>query len=282
MDKRPNVMIIGGDCRFSYMQKILEEKNYGAQRIYPGEYRADDFSRADIFILPVPVSRDNININAPLSGEAFYFGDFLRLVPEGSFVAGGLWRDEMKERLECRGVKVFDYYTDETLAEKNAVPTAEGVVEILINALPVTVDGLKCAVTGYGRCGSRICKSLKALGADVTAAARSGEALEKAERDGMRTCRLSDFVKEKAYYGAVINTVPAKIIGRDIMEKLNRDCLIVETASAPYGVDFDAAENLGMTVIKAGSLPGKTSPLTAGKIILDSVLEHYGSDSYGN
>ncbi|MBR5236239.1 MAG: hypothetical protein IKW06_02545 [Clostridia bacterium] len=42
------------------------------------------------------------------------------------------------------------------------------------------------------------------------------------------------------------------------------------------GVDIDVAKNLGIKVIHALSLPGKVAPLTAGKIICDTVLNIVG------
>lgn len=282
MIDKPNFMIIGGDCRFSYIKKALNEKGFDAVRIYPGEYRADDFDKADIFILPVPVSRDNVNINAPLADESFYFGDFVRLLPEGCSVAGGLFTDDQTEKLKSKGIKVFDYYKDDDLTRKNAVPTAEGVIGILIDTLPVTVDSLKCAVTGYGKCGSVLCKKLTSLGADVIAVARSEQNLSDAEKDGIKTCRLSDFGKIADRFDAVINTIPARIIDENIISKLKKDCTIIEIASAPFGVDFDCAARYGINTVKAGSLPGKTSPKTAGAIICDTVLKFFGSDYNAN
>ena len=282
MSDKHNFMIIGGDCRFSYIKKVLNEKGFDAVRIYPGEYRADDFDKADIFILPVPVSRDNVNINAPLADETFCFGDFIRLLPENCIVAGGLWCDDQREKLESKGVKVFDYYKDEDLAKKNAVPTAEGDIGILIDTLPVTIDSLKCAVTGYGKCGSVLCKKLKALGADITAAARSEQNLKTAEKDGIQTCPVSDFGKIADRFDVIINTVPARIIDENIISKLKKDCTIIEIASAPFGVDFDCAARYGINTVKAGSLPGKTSPQTAGAIICDTVLKFFGSDNDGD
>ena len=282
MKKKPDFMIIGGDCRFSYIKTILENQGYSAKRIYPGEYRADDFNNIDIFILPVPVSRDNININTPLAGENFYFGDFLRLVPENCIVAGGLFKAEQIQKLKDKNVTVYDYYKNDSLARKNAVPTAEGVIGILINALPVTIDGLRCAVTGYGKCASVLAQKLKALGADVTAVARSDKNLSDAEKDGMNICRLSDFPNICHEFSAIVNTVPSRIIDSNILSKIKKDCVIIEIASAPFGIDFDCAAEKGINTIKAGSLPGRISPKTAGEIISDTVLSYYWSDSNGN
>lgn len=277
-----NIMIIGGDSRFSYMKPILEGKGYSVKRIYPGEYRADDFTNCTLFILPVPVSRDNMNISTPLAGENFYFGDFIRLLPEKCTVAGGLWKSEWLERLEEKNITVIDYYQNNELAVKNAIPTAEGVMGILINTLPVTIDSLSCAITGYGRCGKELAKKLRLMGADVTVAARSEESLNEANKNGLKTCRISEFHSVCSNFKAIINTVPSRIIGKDIISALRSDCVIIEIASSPFGTDFDCAAEYGINVIKAGSLPGRTAPETAGQIICDTVLKLYRGDNYGS
>lgn len=276
-----NVMIIGGDCRFSYMKKILENSGFNVKRIYPGEYRADDFSSCSLFILPVPVTRDNININTPLAGETFYFGDFIRLLPDGVTVAGGIILPEWEQKLKDKNIKVFDYYKDETLTLKNAIPTAEGVIAILVNSLPQTIDGLNCAITGYGRCAKELSKKLRYLGADITVAARSDKNLKEAAADGMKVCKLSDFHNNCSVTDVIINTVPARIIDESIISNLKSTAMIIEIASAPFGTDFNCAERYNINVIKAGSLPGRTAPQTAGKIICDTVLQFYRGDNNG-
>lgn len=282
MKDKPKFMIIGGDCRFSYLDKQLKAKGFDSQRIYPGDYKADDFANKDIFVLPVPVSRDSVNINTPLSDELFYTGDFLRLIPEGCVVAGGLFTEEFEQKLKNKNVTVFDYYKSDGLTIMNAVPTAEGVIGLLINSLPVTINNLKCAVTGYGRCGSVICRKLKALGADVTCVARSEKNLTEALNDGIKICRVNDFSRICQDFDAIINTVPALVINSDVIKNLRKECIVIEIASAPFGVDFDCAKNHGINIIKAGSLPGRTSPETAGKIICETILSFCGGDDYGN
>ncbi len=279
MQNKPTFMIIGGDCRFSYIRTFLESKGYAVRQIYPGDYKADNFRETDIFILPVPVTRDNININTPLAGEYFYIGDFLRLIPENSLVAGGLFSDELKEKILKKNVKIFDYYTDEELAEANAIPTAEGVIGILINAVPMTINCLACAVTGYGKCGKATAKALKSLGAEVTVFARREESIKEAEDDGMKAeffCKMPSLAKD---FSCIINTVPARVIDNEIITNLSKDCLLIEIASAPFGINFDSAKEHGINTIKAGSLPGRISPKTAGEIICRTILSYIGSDN---
>ena len=55
------------------------------------------------------------------------------------------------------------------------------------------------------------------------------------------------------------------------LEDLRRDCLILDLASRPGGVDLSAAGALGLTVIWALSLPGKVAPVTAGAAIKTTI-----------
>ena len=52
---------------------------------------------------------------------------------------------------------------------------------------------------------------------------------------------------------------------------LKPDCLVLDLASKPGGVDLEAARRLGRTVIWALSLPGKVAPVTAGAAIKNTI-----------
>ena len=47
---------------------------------------------------------------------------------------------------------------------------------------------------------------------------------------------------------------------------------LLDLASLPGGVDFDAARSLGVKTVHALSLPGKTAPRTAGEDIADTII----------
>ena len=73
-------------------------------------------------------------------------------------------------------------------------------------------------------------------------------------------------------YDIIFNTIPAMVLESGLLKKVKSDSLIIDLASKPGGVDFDAAKEAGVKVIWALSLPGKTAPITAGKIIKDTIL----------
>ena len=58
---------------------------------------------------------------------------------------------------------------------------------------------------------------------------------------------------------------------RPALEQISKDCLLIDLASMPGGIDFDAANDLHLDVIHALSLPGKTAPKAAAAMIRNTV-----------
>jgi dipicolinate synthase subunit A len=58
---------------------------------------------------------------------------------------------------------------------------------------------------------------------------------------------------------------------KEVLDSLRRDVIIIDLASSPGGVDYEEGKNQGLNIIKALSLPGKLSPVTAGKAIKKSI-----------
>ena len=69
------------------------------------------------------------------------------------------------------------------------------------------------------------------------------------------------------------------VFNKELLPKLKKDCLIIDLASAPGGVDFNEAKKLGLKVIWALSLPGKCSPKSAA-LIIGNAVENYLNNTY--
>jgi len=74
-------------------------------------------------------------------------------------------------------------------------------------------------------------------------------------------------LNDKTNFEIIFNTIPAVVLERAYLQRLNSDTLIVDLASTPGGTDFIAAKELGISAIHALSLPGKVAPKTAGEIL---------------
>ena len=153
----------------------------------------------------------------------------------------------------------------------NALPTAEGAIQLAMEHLPITIHGARVLVTGFGRVGRLTAQRFAALGAKVCVAARKYEQLAWAQAMGFGAQELSHLAGWLCGYDLVVNTVPAPVLGETELKDLWPDCLIIDLASKPGGVDRKAADRLGRQVIWALSLPGKVAPVTAGGAIRSTI-----------
>ena len=238
---------------------------------------AEAIDGCDAVILPLPSTKDGVFVSTPLAGEnVLTLSAVYSYMTENKvkLLCGGKIPSVFSEKCRKNGIKVFDYYESEAFSIANAVPTAEGAIEIAMKELPITLNGGAALVIGYGRIGKVLSKLLCSLGADVTVSARNTADLAWIEANGYRafeTGRLSALF-EKTRFDMIFNTVPYKVLGKNELEAIPRGTLIVDLASKPGGVDTDAAEKLTHNIIWALSLPGKVAPVTSGHIIADTIL----------
>lgn len=234
-------------------------------------------SGSAMVVLPLPCTNDGIRVNCP-SGSDISLADVFGLLTPSQIAAGGRLGQNIHVLAAAAGVKLHDYYEREELAVSNSVPAAEGAVAIAMAELPITLHGSRALIYGYGRMGKVLAKTLVALGADVTVAARKREDFAWIEINGCHPHNINEppiCIRPDV----VFNTVPAQVLGREALSVLERGTLIIELASKPGGIDMKAAEELGHRVIWALSLPGRVAPVTAGQIIagcLISILREEG------
>lgn len=275
--KENTFLILGGDERSLYLGEYLEKQKHSVCYYAFSDTNCfsalnDAVSEAKYIILPLPFTKDRLTLNAPLTDERVEIKDILTLLKKEHIVFGGQLPESFKEALREKNIAFHDYFLLDELAIYNAVPTAEGVVEILIKNLPITIHSMKCAVLGFGRVGKVLADTLKSLGAEVTVFARKEKDLADAFTKLCKTASFKDLREKEFYFDALINTVPEKVLGYDEMKNLNQECLFIEIASSPFGIDFQIAKEFAFDVIKANSLPGKVAPKTAGEIIGRSIL----------
>lgn len=154
----------------------------------------------------------------------------------------------------------------------NAIPTSEGAIMLAMEEMPTTIYDSKVLITGYGRISKVMVKALKGLGADVCITARKFSDLEWAKIYGCDCVHINEITSRLSEFDIVFNTVPVVIFDEKKLPLLKKSCLVIDLASKPGGIDFDSASRLGVKVIWALSLPGKVAPVTAGKIIADTII----------
>lgn len=268
------IYVVGGDLRQIKLAALLAEEGYNVSAAILSEEHFDvkNLRDADVIILPIPVSRDNAYVNAPLSKQRVEVSEVLDAVSPDCFVLGACISQEIEKMLTDRKLRYEDYYKREELIIKNAIPTAEGAIEIALSEMPITLFKSRALVTGYGRVGKVMAEKLRALGAEVTVSARKYSDFAWIEEAGMNAVHTSDLVLCADKFDLIVNTIPAVVLTEEVLKRVRKEALIIDLASKPGGVDFNTAKGLGKNVIWALSLPGKCAPVTSGEIIKEAVL----------
>ncbi len=277
-----NIWVVGGDLRQAKLAQLLAEDGHTVhiyalgepQEQIPGltaEPSLRQTGLADCVVLPLTISDENGLLNAPLSPSSHPLIPILDCLSPRQFVCGGRVNQPILDLAEERGLTIHDYFAREELAVANAVPTAEGAVQLAMEHLPITIHGSKVLVIGFGRVGRLTAQRFQALGARVSIAARKYDQLAWAQAIGFGAEHLAQLKGWLCGYDLIVNTVPVQVLGQEELEDLKPDCLILDLASKPGGVDLAAAGGLGLTVIWALGLPGKVAPVTAGAAIKSTI-----------
>ena len=220
--------VVGHDARQQAAAHVLRRAGYGVTA-------ADNAAAADYILLPMSQGRVSDEVARALQGAG-----------QGTLILAG--RPGMPVRMAAReaGLPLIDYFLRPELECLNAVPTAEGCLELLLR--------------------------LRELGGRVTVAARSPEQRANARCAGCRAAPLTALPTLLPGFDAVINTIPAPVLPRALLQQLPGGALIIDLASLPGGTDFAAAEELGLHAEHALALPGRCAPQTAGALIAQTVL----------
>ncbi len=283
MKEKKKISIIGGDLRQIKMAEQLVEKGYDVKifgftgvKFNENILNADNIKEAvknvDVIITPLPCSQDDETINAFFYNKKIYFNDLFKEISKNQLLVGGRVSEKISNLAKVYNTYIIDYFAREELNILNAIPTAEGAVQIAMEELPITLHNSKCLVLGFGRIGKVLSKILYGIGARVSVGVRKYEDLAWVKAynyKGIHTNNLKYITRE---YDLIFNTVPCKIIDKQVLENLKKDCLIIDLASKPGGVDYAIAKEMGIKVIWALSLPGKVAPVTAGNIIIETIF----------
>ena len=137
--------------------------------------------------------------------------------------------------------------------------------------LPFTLHGARVLVVGFGRVGKLTAHRMGCLGARMTVAAGDYGDLAWAAAYGWEGLRTETLACELGAFDLIINTVPALLLDESRLRWVNPEALLLDLASAPGGIDRTAAEKLGLRLMQAPGLPGRTAPVTAAAAIRDAV-----------
>ena len=274
-----DICIYGGDRRMLFAARRLQRAGLPVYAVgfekaaLPKGVRAISLTGPfhGVLLTGTPLTKDGETVFAPFADRPLPLRELTGLTDGGTalFTAAPGVHARL---LQANGAALTDLLADEALLRKNAALTAEALLGLLIAETPKALAGLRVAVLGYGRIGSALTKLLLAVGAAPTVFARRAESRLAAEANGADACPITALEAKVSAFDTLVNTVPARVVGTGALRALRRDCVLLEAASSPFGIDPAAAKEMGLRLISAGGLPGKYAPQSAGEAIADAVL----------
>lgn len=287
MDKNtPAVSVVGGDARQTEVARLFVEA--GADVRAAGVPGAEALAGATLCT----------SLDAALEGAALAVAPVQGEGPDGLIYSAAsaapplrLTRSNLSAMAPCAclgigignprlqalcaeaGVRLLAYRERDEFAILNAIPSAEGAIAVAMHRLDRTLHGSEAVVLGFGRTGAVLCRALSGLGARVTAVARRPEHLARAVAEGYQPCAFERLRTVLPRADVIFNTVPVRVLDRDLLSEVRAGCPILDLASAPGGADFGTAAELGVDAMLLPGLPGKVAPRSAGRYVFDVVLD---------
>ncbi|MGH3691664.1 MAG: dipicolinate synthase subunit DpsA [Microbacterium sp.] len=219
---------------------------------------------AQYVLFPVPSLGADGSLFAPASPNLIVPDEQLLgvLAPEAHVILGTA--DERLSATATRmGIGLHEYERDRELMLLRAPAIVEGAIGLAIEHTDVTIHAAHVAVVGHGMIGSLLARGLHALGARVHVAARNPAQRAEARVAGAFALPTHELPGLAPDLAMIFSTVPASVVGREVLERLRRGSLVVDLAAPPGGIDLEIARALGHRAVWARGL-GRRAPITVG------------------
>lgn len=276
--------VIGGDLRIIELVKILAKENnivytYGLEKaeqlknldnVIICEKLTQVVKEAEVVIGPIPFSSNGKEINTPFSDVSISIRELMHTLNAKILIAGTI-SPEVYDMANDEYIEIIDIMKREELSVLNTVSTAEGAIEIAISNTNKILHGSKVLILGFGRIGKVLARKMAGLSVKVTCAARKDEDLAWIKAYGHNATNINTLGENLSDYDIIMNTVPHLILTKERMEYVSEECLLIDLASNPGGIDKKAAKDRNLKLIWALALPGKVAPVTTAEFIKDTI-----------
>lgn len=215
-------------------------------------------------LLPIPGMAPDGALFAPAAPKPIVLGTpDLRRMAKGAYLILGAADHGLRAAADRAGVGLREYEDDRELMLRRGPAIVEGAVGRIIELTEITIHDAAVGVVGQGTIGSLLTRTLALLGARVLVAARSPVQRAAAEAVGASAIPLDRLPERSPRLDMLLSTVPAPVVGEEVLRRLPPGSLVMDLAAPPGGVDLDRAARLGHVTCWARGL-GDRAPVTVG------------------
>ena len=241
------ILIISNDERMKFLAEYLANSfdvvNYNPEN---SEIDSNILHKVRYFIMPFGGVHEGNQIH-----------EIVKNLPDECIILTPMKHDILNDVNQ----KVEVIFSHNEIAIYNSIPTAEGVIYHIIKNTNITIHNANILVFGAGRCGQTIAKSLKSLGAFVTISETDESSVARMYESGIATFDSEEH--NLGNFDVIVNTVPSQVLTKENLIHVDKDCYIIDIATKPGGVDFEACTELGINAQLVPALPSMIAPKTA-------------------
>ena len=276
--------IIGGDLRtIKLVEMLAKDENeiyiYGLEKAEELKNKSNVITcdtikkaveDAEIVIGPIPFSSNGNTINSPFGDKEITIREMMHVINAKVLIAGGI-TPEVYDLANDEYIEIVDIMKREELAVLNTIATAEGTIQIAIENTNKILHGSEVLILGFGRTGKVLARKLAGLAVKVTCAARKDEDLAWIQAYGHKATNINALGENLSEFDIIINTVPHMILTEEKLGYVKQECLLIDLASNPGGIDKKAVKDKNLKFAWALSLPGKVAPTTSAEFIKETI-----------
>lgn len=239
---------------FPWPESSIESVRYASSA-------ADALTGAHVALFPIPgmtmdgaiFATEKIIPNETLLGN----------MASGAHILLGAAHPDLRRCASELGIVIHEYEHDQELMLLRAPAIVEAALQVIIENTDITIHRSRICVAGQGNIGSLLGRTLVALGAYVTVAARNPVQRAYARTLGADSISINELKKQADSFDIIVSTIPAPVINSDVIDSLTDGTLLVDLAAPPGSIDLEHARKRGLKAVWARAL-GRRAPITVG------------------
>lgn len=189
-------------------------------------------------------------------------------LPNDIMIFAGNSLKQYIEQLKEKNIIFNNIMEDEIFTVKNANLTCEGVLSLMIEKSKKSLFENKVLILGGGRIAKGMAVLLGRIGIDFAMVSFNPIKYPDYFIYSKKCYFKYSFVKDLHNYDIIINTIPAQILDDDVINKIAKDTIFIETASVDC---MDRTKATHFNFIPAPALPKKYTCETAGKFLFEMI-----------
>lgn len=246
--------------------------DYLISKNYPAELVSNfNFNEYKYIVGATPFSKNSEYINCEFY-SSFPISTFLSLVKSGQTVFGGNLPSDFIDYCSNHRIKTVDLLKHPGFFWENSYYTAEGLLGYIICNTDFSLKNSNILVLGLGKCGSMICHLLKKLNANVYFYDNNLNTINWGTSLGYNYLDIYENTNIFPTLNIVINCIPEKLLTRLFLELLDKNCILFDISSFPFGFDKETTDSLSLTLHTCSGIPGKYMTRDSGTLLAKNIL----------